>query len=314
LKAFVVLNARGGSMARRDAAKVSGEIGALFHRHGIDATVAAVGGGDIVPLIRGAIAKPGDSGNGYDAIVIGGGDGSVSAAASVMAGTDVPLGVLPLGTLNHFAKDLRLPLDMEEAVAVIARGNVREVDVGVVNGRIFVNNASLGLYPHLVEERERARKKGVAKWLAAGMALARVLWRMPRPRVTVRAEGWKAERRSPCLFIGNNLYKLDAFASAQRARLDRGELCLYIAAKPGRAAFLKLAARTLLGRMQLDRDLELVRLLRVEIAARRSRMRVALDGEALVMAQPLKFEIRPRALKVFAPESELEKKPGTDVA
>ena len=176
------------------------------------------------------------------------------------------------------------------------------VDAGEVNGRIFVNNASLGIYPHLVEERERVQRQGVAKWLAAGAALVRVLWRMPTPRLTVRAKGWRADRRTPCLFIGNNLYDLDVFASAKRARLDRGELCLYIATRSSRAAFLRLAARTLLGRMEMQRDLELARLPEVEIAARSRLVRVALDGEALVLPQPLKFRSRPGALKVFVPE------------
>ena len=91
---------------------------------------------------------------GVDVIVAGGGDGTVSAVAAALVDTEVALGVLPLGTLNHFAKDLGLPLDLGGAVRVIAAGQTQRIDVGEVNGRVFINNSSLGLYPEMVRECE----------------------------------------------------------------------------------------------------------------------------------------------------------------
>jgi diacylglycerol kinase family enzyme len=236
-------------------------------------------------------------------IVIGGGDGSISSAASVLAGSDFPLGILPLGTLNHFARDLGLPVDLEGAVRLIASGQVRLIDVGEVNGRVFLNNSSLGVYPHLVAERDRYRRHGPARWLAAALALCRVLWRLPRPRLRVLAPGWEATRRTACLFIANNMYQFDAFASATRLRLDTGKLCLYMANRESRLALLVLAIRALLGRLEPDRDFTRMSLESVEISARRHpRVRVALDGESLVFRSPLHCRIQPRALRVIVPE------------
>jgi diacylglycerol kinase family enzyme len=203
--------------------------------------------------------------------------------------------------MNHFTRDLGLPLDLEGAVRLIASGRVRLVDVGEVNGRVFLNNSSLGIYPHLVAERERYRRHGPARWLAAALAVCRVLWRLPRPRVRVLAAGWQAERRSTCLFIANNMYRLDAFASAQRMRLDEGNLCLYMAKGRGRLALVQLAMRAFFGRLEPDRDFVLERLKSVDIPAHR-RLRVALDGESLKLRPPLHYRIRPRALRVIVAE------------
>ncbi len=204
--------------------------------------------------------------------------------------------------MNHFARDMGLPLDLEGAVRLIASGQVRLVDVGEVNGRVFLNNSSLGIYPNLVAERDRYRRHGPARWLAAALALFRVLWRLPRPRVRVLAPGWEAVRRTTCLFIANNMYQLDVFASATRLRLDTGKLCLYMANREGRLALLMLAIRALLGRLEGERDFTRVSLESVEISMRRCRVRVAPDGESMVFRPPLRYRIRPRALRVIVPE------------
>lgn len=238
----------------------------------------------------------------FDAIIVGGGDGSIGAAASVLAGGDVPLGILPLGTFNYFARDLVLPFELETTVAALAQGHVMTVDVGEVNGRVFINNSSLGIYPHPVAERDRARRSGLARWGSAALAFCRVLWRLPRPRVRVRAPEWEMERRTPCLFIGNYLYRLDAFAIARRSGLQDGGLCLYVANRQSRLGLLHTAFRAFVGRLEPDRDFALARLPAAEISSRRHRLRLALDGESLVMRPPLRYRIRPRALRMIVPE------------
>jgi diacylglycerol kinase family enzyme len=303
MRALIVLNPRSGSLAKLGIDRARREIAACCAANNLDATIALVPGAGIADRIKSEIAAgPGGARSGFDRVVIGGGDGSVRAAASGLAGSDLPLGILPLGTLNHFARDLGLPLDLEAAVQVIASGRVRLVDVGEVNGCVFLNNSSLGIYPDLVAERDRYRRHGPARWFAAALALCRVLWRLPRPRVHVLAPGWEAVRRTTCLFIANNMYELDAFASAARLRLDTGRLCLYMANREGRLALLLLALRALFGRLELDRDFTRVSLESVEISVRRHRIRVALDGETLVFRPPLHYRIRPRALRVIVPE------------
>lgn len=297
LKVLVVLNHKGGTLSRHKPQEGLALVKAAFDTQGVDATIVAVRGKDI----SGAIRRGLDSRPGFDAVVVGGGDGSVNAAASVLADTDIPLGVLPLGTFNHFAKDLSIPLALDEAARVVAEGRTTNVDLGEVNGRIFVNNSSLGIYPHLVATRERVQRRGVAKWAAAGAAAAVMLWRLPRHRVRVRAEGWEAERQTPCLFVGNNPYDLDVFGKAKRSRLDSGELYLCLVARPSRIALFMLVVRALFGRIEAEQDLIQARLTEVTITPRRRIIHVALDGESLLLDTPLRYRIRPRALRVLVP-------------
>lgn len=300
MRALIVLNPRSGRLAKLGIDRARQQIAARCAANNLDATIAVVPGAGIADRIKSEITGGPRGAPGFDRVVIGGGDGSVRAAASVLAGSDLPLGILPLGTLNHFARDLGLPLDLEGAVRLTASGRVRLVDVGEVNGRVFLNNSSLGIYPHLVAERDRYRSRGPARWLAAALALCRVFWRLPRPRVRVLAPGWEAVRRTTCLFIANNMYQLDAFASATRLRLDTGELCLYMPNREGRLALLVLAIRAFLGRLEAQRDFTRLSLKSVEISLRRRRrVRVALDGESLVIRPPLHYRIRPGALRVI---------------
>jgi len=163
-----------------------------------------------------------------DAVIVGGGDGSISTVAGVLAGSGVPLGVIPLGTLNHFAKDLKIPLAVVEAVAVIAAGATRPIDVGEVNGLIFINNSSIGFYPYLVLDRERQRRRhGLPKWLAMIAACLRAVRHFPLRRLTISAEGWTQSYRSPCVFVGNNEYR-HSFGLPSAASLDllmRSAIC-----------------------------------------------------------------------------------------
>jgi diacylglycerol kinase family enzyme len=302
MRALVVLNPRSGTLAGLGIDRARQEIAARCEANNLDATIAVVAAAEIGDRIKSEIAASrGGARPGLDAIVVGGGDGSVRAAASVLVASGLPLGILPLGTLNHFARDLGLPLDLEAAVRVVAARQVRFVDVGEVNGCVFLNNSSLGVYPHLAAARERYRRHGPARWLAAALAIGRVLWRLPSPRVRVVAPGWHAERRTTCLFIANNMYRLDAFATPTRMRLDDADLCLYMVKRGGRLALLQLAMRAFFGRLEPGRDFVLARLKSVDISAHRRGLSVALDGEALMLRPPLHYRIRPRALRVIVP-------------
>ena len=151
------------------------------------------GGSELKQLAEAALesAKAGE----IDAVVVGGGDGSIRTVAGVLAGSEVPLGILPLGTLNHFAKDLGIPLHLGEAAEVIAKGAQRDVDLAEVNGETFINNSWIGIYPYMVLDRERRRAHHkVAKWMAMVPALFRAR------RGTFRAAGSLFEpgvRRGP---------------------------------------------------------------------------------------------------------------------
>ena len=300
LRVVALLNRTAGTIERQGDRALREVLATSFAKHGISADLEVVPGGELRSAAERAQQKV--FGGQLDAVVIGGGDGSVRTVAGVLAGSDVPLGIIPLGTLNHFAKDLRLPLTADGAVAVIATGKHRFVDVGKVNGEIFVNNSSIGLYPYLVLERERRRHRlGLSKWTALIPATLRVLRNLPLFRLTIRIQGVAETCRSPCVFVGNNEYRLAVPAFGRRERLDRGELCLYVAKAQSRLSLFRLVCRCVLGLLDQQRDLRIFKGRTADIGARRRRLLVAFDGEVDTMPSPLHYEIRPGALRVFAP-------------
>src|SRR5882757_426639 len=150
-RVVVILNAKGGSVAGHDT-ETRDQIVAAFVGHGIDAEVILSAGRTMGHAVREQLRRGAGT---LFSIVAGGGDGTVRTVAQELVGSDVVLGVLPLGTLNHFARDLGLPLDIPGAVSVIVGGVTAAIDVAEVNDRIFVNNSSIGLYPNLVRDRDR---------------------------------------------------------------------------------------------------------------------------------------------------------------
>jgi diacylglycerol kinase family enzyme len=251
-----------------------------------------------VAAVRDALASD------ADVVVLGGGDGTLSAGAHAMMGGAKPLGVLPLGTLNHFAKDVGIPMDLDSAVETIRAGYVLEVDVGEVNGRIFLNNSSIGLYPIAVEQREELRHRtGGGKWLAMLRASADVFRRFPLLEVTLPMEGSKVRLTTPFVFVGNNRYEMRLLTLGSRSSLQGGELSVYVPRNGGRMGLLQLAFRALLGRLDQERDFHSSAVPSIEIRTMRRSLRVSLDGEVAHMTSPIRFLIRPRALRVLAPRT-----------
>jgi diacylglycerol kinase family enzyme len=236
-------------------------------------------------------------------IVAAGGDGTVSAVASTVAGTGVALGVLPLGTLNHFAKDIGMPLDIDAAAQVIVAGRTMVVDVGEVNGRCFVNNSSIGIYARLVVERERQRRGGRRKWIAHAIAAVRVWSRYYRGlQVTVRGAGIHRTARTPFVFVGNNEYVLSGPEFGGRRRLTAGVLHVCMAPGMSRAGVVRMIVAAVFGRVHTIDDLESFLATDVTIDAGVRRLQVAADGEVKVMENPLQYRIRPGALRVVVPD------------
>jgi diacylglycerol kinase family enzyme len=241
-------------------------------------------------------------GDGVQAVVAGGGDGTINAVASVLADSGVAFGVLPLGTLNHFAKDLGIPLAPDQAVRNVVEGKRIRVDVGEVNGRVFLNNSSLGLYPDIVRDREKQQHRlGRGKWPAAAWATVAALRRYPFLNVRLTVDGVQHARRTPFVFIGNNEYIMQGLSVGARARLDCGVLSLYVAQRPGRLGLLRFAWRALCGRLAQERDFDVMLSDKIDIETHHRHLRVATDGEVSVMATPLRYRIRPAALTVIVP-------------
>jgi diacylglycerol kinase family enzyme len=235
-------------------------------------------------------------------VVLGGGDGTLGTGAAALLGSHKPLGILPFGSRNHFAKDVGISLDLDQAVGTIERGHVTEVDVGEVNGRIFLNNSSIGLYPSAVAQREELRRRhGGGKWPAMLSACVDVVRRFPLLDVMLRVDDRAVALTTPFVFVGNNRYEMSLFSLGTRTSLQGGELSIYLTQDTGRMGLLRLFFRALLGRLEQDRDFHSVMLPEVEIRTRRRSLRVSLDGEVVRMASPIRYVIRPRALRVLAP-------------
>ena len=290
----VIVNA--GSGAGNDQALVD-RLADHFRCAGLHAEIVLARGGDeMAAAVGNAVERR------PRLIVAGGGDGTVSTVAAALVDTGIVFGVLPLGTLNHFAKDLGIPLDLVDAVGVLARGQAAPVDVGEVNGRIFVNNSGLGLYPDIVRVRERQQKRlGRGKWPAFAWAMLAALRRYPFLGVTLVIDGKEVLRRTPFVFIGNNEYRMEGFAIGERSGMEDGWLSLYVAQRPGRWRLLQLAIRALTGHLRQARDFDAVLATDIVVQSKRKRLRVATDGEVTVMTPPLHYRVRPASLIVMRP-------------
>ena len=143
-----------------------------------------------------------------DVVIAAGGDGTVSSVAGCLAASDTPLGVLPVGTLNHFAKDIGIPTDLNAAVRVITEGSVINVDLAKVNDRIFINNSSIGVYPAMVRIRDRFTDRGIPKIFAMPLGAIGALWEFPNTSVRLTTRDGRISTRTPFVFIGNNEYEL----------------------------------------------------------------------------------------------------------
>jgi diacylglycerol kinase family enzyme len=270
-----------------------------FERFHLNAHISAARNGEEVKELA-RRARKGDS----KVVVAAGGDGTVSAVASELAGTDKVLAILPRGTLNHFAKDLNLPLDLESAVRTIAAGHNKRVDIGEINGHTFINNSSLGLYPSIVSERQKKQRLGFRKWPAFLWAAFTVLRRYPFLDVKLTIDGAEFRSRTPFVFVGNNEYQMESFQIGGRTCLDAGELSLYITHRKGRLGLLRLVLLALLGRLRTEKDFIALCTEEIWIDTHRRVLRVALDGEVQTMTPPLHYRVRPLALRVIVPNDQ----------
>ena len=263
---------------------------------GIGGEVELVAGDRIEERVRSHVE------GGAGLVIVGGGDGSVGAAASALKGAETTLGILPLGTFNHLARDLGIPFSLDEAAALIARGQSRRIDLAEVNGRTFVNNSAIGLYPLMVVDREsQQRRLGRSKRLAMLVASFRTLAQFHDQRLTLTTGEGRSSLDTPLLFVGNNDYRIAMPGAGQRDALDDGHLCVLVMRKKGVPGFLAATVRALVG---LTRENDMVRLddiERLRVDSRQASLTVSIDGETCRMTPPLDYRIRKRALRVMAP-------------
>lgn len=287
-----ILNATAGS---RPNEALTRQIAAAFEKRGVDAHILCEADGSKLRRVAGSLLD-----QGFDTLVAGGGDGTISALATEVFKRNATLGVLPLGTLNHFARDLGVPLDIEEAIEIICAGETRLVDIGSVNEHNFINNSSLGLYPDQVRVRQKWSGK-LGKWPAMIIASFIVLTRFPYLRIIAELNGKRVVRRCPMVLVSNNEYELEPRNLGRRERLDGGSLGLYLLRDEGRTGLLRVVLHSLVYRPGGD-SFENYNAAQIKISTRRRRVRVALDGEVFKLTSPLYYSTAPASLRVIAPK------------
>ncbi len=233
---------------------------------------------------------------GVPTVAVAGGDGTLRTAAAALAGATTSLLVVPWGTRNHFAKDLGLPT-LDEVAEAIDRGGHRRIDLGSVNGHRFVNNAVIGFYPEMVQQREEIEGR-------TGKALAsiRAAWTQLRTshRLRLRLDG--RPRTVWAVFIGNNCYGVTARTLAQREHLDEGVLDVRVLMAKGRLSRVRIAGAVLFGRLDQSPLVErhMARSFLVSTGST-AELAVALDGEVRELEAPLRFVSEPAVLTVLVP-------------
>lgn len=292
---FTVIVNRGSG--RAPLAQKIAAVKNFFQTEKIDAEIALVAtGGDIRVKAAAAAAA-----HRHAVVIAGGGDGTTSAVASAIIGTEAALGVLPLGTLNHFAQDIGMPAGIPAALKVIVEGHTRRIDVGEVNGEIFLNNSSIGFYPRLVYARESHQRGGAGKRAALIRAIFHIFKNHPVVKLRIRLDGKEIVRRTSLVFVGNNEYVLEGLQMGRRQGLDSGYLDVGIAHSAGRRELARIFTKALFSKLTAEPYFDEYRLPEIWIDSPKKFLQLALDGETKPMRAPLHYRIRPKSLKVIVP-------------
>lgn len=292
---YVILNANAGTA---DATGVTAEsLGALFDANGLRATIDARSDLPLEERIADAMASPAGT------VVAAGGDGTITALAATLVGTEKTLAILPLGTVNALAKDLQVPLDLPAAVAALAQGQSHRIDVGVVNDRVFLHKVVIGLIPGVAAGREHIRgRRETAVKIGFLRYFFRRLARSKRMAVAIETDlGERRIERVQALAVASNSYDEGLGQFFSRHSLDKGTLTLYILHHFTMGDFFRLTTGMLLGRWRNDEALSVETVKRVTINMRHDLVKVMFDGEVETMHTPLEFSIRPKALCVIVP-------------
>ena len=235
-----------------------------------------------------------------DLAVAAGGDGTVGALIDSFPAEKIPIAIIPCGTFNHFASDAGVPLEMKASVAAAFSGSLEKLDAASVNGRLFINNSSIGLYPHSVEVRENLEKKyGHNRWLFLILAFSRIFTRFPVYKVTLKINGREEKHITSSLFVGNNKYEVELLKFGSRESLKDGKLSLYFSKCRNRWKFLRNAFFLVLGRLEQAENFELLLVDDVYIQTQKRKVRVSADGELIRLSPPLRYESLPGAVKII---------------
>jgi len=252
-------------------------------------------GVDVVAIIREQMRL------GLNLFVAAGGDGTVHSVVQPLINSEAALGVVPVGTFNHFARDLGLPLHWRDALDVVFSGDTRQVDAARVNERFFVNNVSIGLYPELVARREE-RGRDYPRWKARIYAAIVTLRKYPHVTLAVESDYLNEIVRTHVFVVSNNSYDLSRLGvETPRATLEEGRLSVYWLPHMPRFALARFLAQYFAGRTKRTPGFRSFRTARVRVQSPRKRLHLGIDGEVFTMPPPLVITIMPKSLLVKVP-------------
>ncbi|MEI4471048.1 diacylglycerol/lipid kinase family protein [Frigidibacter sp. MR17.24] len=245
--------------------------------------------------------------DGFRAILAAGGDGTVCAVASQLVGHDTAMGVVPMGTFNYFSRSLGFPQEPVAAMEALTGSKPKRISVGEVNGQLFLNNASLGLYAAILENREAVYGRWGRSRVAAYWSVVSTIARFRRPSLMkVTIDGRTRRLRTPMVFVAANGYQLDEFKLPGREFLDEGKFAVFLAPDGSRWQLVKFAIKLAMGRAMPGQDFEMLGGSEIVIETRRRRRTIARDGERDRMTAPFRFRMLTGALNVLAPDEAVE--------
>ncbi len=297
MRVHAVINRKAGSALGFSVEQLASEAEAAFREAGHEIAVDVVEPEDIEAALDKAVASA------PDILVAGGGDGTIRSAASRLLGSKIALGILPLGTVNRLAHDLRIPAEPRAASRALAAGDYREIDVAEVNGEIFLCNSMLGLPSEVSEERQNLRGQPLLRRIRGYFKLLRnILASRRHIELSIDDDERKRRRvRVLSLAVSNNVYRREPSLTFTREALDQGRLGVYIAKPHSGLGMLWVLARAAMGLWSGDDRLDCLSAQRVTIKTHKKNLRLSNDGEVETLKTPLHYQIHPRALKVFAP-------------
>jgi diacylglycerol kinase family enzyme len=291
--AHVIMNRDSGAT---DKAALTTEIETAFKAHGWQTDFILAGRHDLRNQTQQIVAQaPGG-------IVVAGGDGTINTVASMCVEAKRPLGLIPAGTFNYVSRNLGVPTEVAQAVAVITNGWVRQVDIGEINGRIFLNNAGIGLYAQMLEHREQDKRRFGRRRLVAFLSGMRsLLSSHPQYAVELVADGQIARHLTTTVFFGCNALQLADFNVTAAECLRHQKLAVLVLKLHSRWEVTVAACAALLGRLDEASTTEAFCASSIRVQTRRRILKVAIDGEIVLLRSPLDVTLHLGALQVFAP-------------
>lgn len=306
----IVLNRESGTILNMGPEKVAELLEAVFADVGQKCKIRLVNGRDVTQALE--QARDSDC---Y-AVLVGGGDGTVASAASVMQGSLKPLGVLPLGTFNLAARDMGVPLDLEQATRLLLKSPIHDIDLMEMDGKFFLCVVVLGFYPAMAIGRREYHGNWVVKAWKSGCEVMKNMVTFPPLDLVFKQDNQEKRFRTRFAILANNDYADTLGMIPLRKTLDAGHFTVYVSNHRTRRGYVWSLVKWLIGKWKTDKELTVFQSNHLEISARRKRkMAIMCDGELDRIKLPFSISLRHQALKVLLPrllaeqEEEQEKEP-----